>query len=597
MNYIALLLVTIIYFAPYVLSQLSLKRNILRPFRTKALLTYCQILPSWTHHYWKILEIESSQLGTYLRLRSYETLIILGPAIFTRLMLGFGIPSQKIILIVLSAAAFMTWQQIESRIFSRRLEKISILLNKKIFQKVVKLSLETLDKSTRIQSESATSIIQASSEITGITKNIQSMTILLGDSLSFLIISLLFIVIAGFQYISLLFIFVIYIFSEMLIAKYEVSSYAETKKPSSMIYSAYSQDKEEWERNNMQKNVLHDLKHSLLEKENKKAEKLKIQSISDIQSKSANAIVMVVLTITSLYYFISDLGSGYEGRLLAGLLIIFRLISISKSASRNYYYCKLTDQNRTNNLVPNLSTISNSITHEHLNKNWEGLDKTKNIAMAGLKIENTNILFRAKELQSNNLVLRNINLNISSNTISGIYCRRGQGGDTLAYSLGSVNKPEQGRIIWKGLDIRHHNANFKQNGIFIITDSILNYAPSSKFHKAIEKMIYHNLVYEDDSKLSNPIQVWQEIVLSKILEAQESLIVFTKPELWGNLYFKDLLKGNFLNKIKSNNTIIIISSDKNYFDLCEDIYVLHRSALKKTSLKLDKKSSISNKTA
>lgn len=205
------------------------------------------------------------------------------------------------------------------------------------------------------------------------------------------------------------------------------------------------------------------------------------------------------------------------------------------------------------------------------------------------EIELRNISFNYKN--SENKILKNINLKIRKNECFGIFGKSGIGKTTLVDLVSGLLEPTSGEILVDGSTIDDRSLRSWQNKIsnvsqnfYIFNDTIKNNVTffdnenfdQNKFDKALKisqleklKNISDDLVGESGSLLSGGQN--QRIAIARAIYLDKEIIIFDEP----SSMLDDETKKLFLKEIKDlkkYKTIIIISHDKETLEICDKKY-------------------------
>lgn len=205
------------------------------------------------------------------------------------------------------------------------------------------------------------------------------------------------------------------------------------------------------------------------------------------------------------------------------------------------------------------------------------------------EIELRNISFNYQN--SENEILKNINLKIRKNECFGIFGKSGIGKTTLVDLVSGLLEPTSGEILVDGSPIDDTSIRSWQNKIsnvsqnfYIFNDTIKNNVTffdnenfdENKFDKALKisqleklKNISDNLVGESGSLLSGGQN--QRIAIARAIYLDKEIMIFDEP----SSMLDDETKKLFLKEIKDlkkHKTIIIISHDKETLDICDKKY-------------------------
>ena len=243
-------------------------------------------------------------------------------------------------------------------------------------------------------------------------------------------------------------------------------------------------------------------------------------------------------------------------------------------------------------LKQNISANSKavSIVFEDIQKQVKILSEDeKNYFPFKEEIELRNISFNYQN--SENKILKNINLKIRKNECFGIFGKSGIGKTTLVDLVSGLLEPTSGKILVDGSTIDDRSLRSWQNKIsnvsqnfYIFNDTIKNNVTffdnenfdENKFDKALKisqlenlKNISDDLVGESGSLLSGGQN--QRIAIARAIYLDKEIIIFDEP----SSMLDDETKKLFLKEIKDlkkYKTIIIISHDRETLEICDKKY-------------------------
>lgn len=200
--------------------------------------------------------------------------------------------------------------------------------------------------------------------------------------------------------------------------------------------------------------------------------------------------------------------------------------------------------------------------------------------------------------RNNKDILKNININIATNTFVAITGQNGSGKSTLAKIIMGIEKPDSGKIIYNNVDITEMSINeraklgisfaFQQPVTFkgITVKKLLNIASGENKTKeelcnTLSKVGLSSEEYIDrelDTKLSGG--ELKRIEIASIIEKKGNLNIFDEPEAGIDLWsFRNLV--SIFNEIKENRTTLIISHQERILKIADEIIVINKGEVEK----------------
>lgn len=575
MRLFALILMLIAYIVPFCFYQFKFLRRFLIPLTTESILTYCQVFPSWTHAFWILLTKKAVTVGLYLRFRSYEVVLSILPAFFIRLAIGIIVPSQRIILMPLAATLFLTLVVIDRYQLTPSINRLQSTIKKWILHRLGMHSRRTYLNSSAYNSATEKEINNSIIALGDISRVSAMMLRFLGDIIGIIIVILAFVFLAGSHYTPLLLVFLVYIFSELLIvSKNSNLSSPINSLPGSILDSFYANQRE-W--------ILGGLApiasaqsckyHSDLQLKQFKS-KSSLGSMKVVDA-AVNAIVMIALTILGLYLN-STSNEVAGGGFLAGLLVIFKLISLSKSCARNFYTSRALYQ-RSSKRISTLHSLVNAIKYDVIaaQPSYDGL--SRELDPRRVDIRRISITYRnsvTNELQD---VLRNVDLSIENESKAVIYADRNEGLSTLVDCVVGIAKPNRGRVMINGMDTRFNNSNWNRNGVYVISKSVLNHVADSKYPLNYDTFAYPLF----DTKYSDSLEEWRCLIQDTILAAACPILIIDRPEQFTEQEKRVLDCAGVYDK---KNTVITLTQRKEFLKKSDQCYLLYKGVLKKLAI-------------
>lgn len=302
-------------------------------------------------------------------------------------------------------------------------------------------------------------------------------------------------------------------------------------------------------------------------------------------------IVLEIIIFFSIFFliFISSRSNNdasilpYLSAAVAAAIKIIPMFSRIMTGIQGYFFAKEV-VNKVNILIKKNSNKENSFENS---KKFFSVNK--------IQIKNFSFKFK------NKILLKRINLIIKKNSIIGITGESGSGKSTFARVLGGVEKNFTGSIKYfdkkdqlkYGLPILGLSAIIPQD-VFAFDDSLENNITfKSKEKKLIKdkepiKNLLKNLsidknrmIGEDGKKISGGQK--QRLGIIRSLFFDKEILIF--DESTSNLDKKNktaLL--NIINKLKQEKLILIISHDKKFLEICDNLYELKKGRLSKKKI-------------
>ena len=226
-----------------------------------------------------------------------------------------------------------------------------------------------------------------------------------------------------------------------------------------------------------------------------------------------------------------------------------------------------------------------------------------------IKLEN--VSFKYKD--SNQYILKNLDLRIRKNSIIGIYGKTGNGKSTLMNILNGLLNPTSGSIYCDDYDLLYMKRSWQDiigyvaQNVYLSDDTIKNNIKFSSFdladnidaeelnkkieYEALQKALYESGLNEFVNNLEKGLQSSVGETAVKISGGQKQRIgiaraVFTNPEILlldeatsslDNETEKEILE-KLLN-LKNHLTIVIISHKKDNFKMCDQVFELKNGKL------------------
>jgi ABC-type multidrug transport system fused ATPase/permease subunit len=398
----------------------------------------------------------------------------------------------------------------------------------------------------------------------------------LGDIVSISITILAFVFLAGSHYIPLLLVFLVYIFSELLrVSKNSNLSFPINSLPGSILESFYANQRE-W--------ILGSLAPMASAQACKYHTDLQVKQLKSKDSlgsmkvvdAAVNAIVMIALTILGLYLN-STSNEVAGGGFLAGLLVIFRLITLSKSCARNFYTSRALYQRSSKRIFPSLHSIVNAIKNDVIaaQPNYDGL--SRELDRTRVDIRRVSITYRnsvTNELQD---VLKNVDLVVDNQTKVVIYADRNEGLSTLADCVTGIAKPNRGRVMINGMDTRFNNSNWNNNGIYVIGKTVLNHIADPRYSSNYQASIFSI----SEALYNGSVEKWRSSIQESILAASSPILIIDRPEQFTDQEKCVLDSAGVYDK---KNTVITLTQRKELLKTSHQSYLLYRGVLKKLSI-------------
>ncbi len=223
--------------------------------------------------------------------------------------------------------------------------------------------------------------------------------------------------------------------------------------------------------------------------------------------------------------------------------------------------------------------------------------------MSKIKLENVSFLY-GEDTAYEKKALKNINLEIDENKITGLIGHTGSGKSTMLYLLNGLNKPHMGKVYLDGVDIWEKPKEIGK--IRFRVGLVMQYPEYQLFEETVEKDIAfgpHNMgldefeikerVYEairfvglEPSILkNNPFDLSggqkRRVAIAGIIAMRPEVLVLDEPAAGLDPVGRDtILEGIKRYKEKTGATVIIVShSMEDMARLCDNIVVLSKGEL------------------
>ena len=255
--------------------------------------------------------------------------------------------------------------------------------------------------------------------------------------------------------------------------------------------------------------------------------------------------------------------------------------------------------------TPSIKILLTELKRKDLNKQY--LNKSDPIKFEK-KITLKNIIFKYPE--TNNNVLKDLNLEIKKNEIIGIAGSSGSGKTTLIDIFMGLLKPDKGNLFIDGKKLNENQITslaktigYVPQGVFLLDDTIekniafgvsenlidkkkmISAAKNSQLHDFVTSLPkkYKTRISERGSNLSEGQK--QRISIARALYFEPKILIL--DEATSALDYKTEKKFiNFLNKLKNKKTIIMIAHRYSVLKFCQKVYFFD---FNKNFRKIDKK--------
>ena len=241
-----------------------------------------------------------------------------------------------------------------------------------------------------------------------------------------------------------------------------------------------------------------------------------------------------------------------------------------------------------------------NITNIQADKKNDNYNNSDFIFNDEIKIDDLDFKYKDSDLT----VFKNLKVNFKKNEITGIIGESGIGKTTLINLLLGLLEPEKGQITFDNLNIHkalknwQKNISFVEQDLFLLNDTIrnnicfgqqekeindndifnyLNKANLGKFVKSLKEGL-NTFIVENGRNLSGGQK--QRICLARALYKKSKILLLDEPtsalDEENKKYFFE-----FLNKIKKEITVIIISHDiSSLRNVCDKIYEIEDKKIK-----------------
>ena len=317
---------------------------------------------------------------------------------------------------------------------------------------------------------------------------------------------------------------------------------------------------------------------------------------------------VLILGVFILSFFILVRNGSSTGEVITLLgIYFFSAMRIMPSVNRtiisfqNYTFC-----------YPSMDIVYNETVKLNESIVYEIPDNSNNLKIKFEKeIRLKNISFKYKD--SNQYILKNLDLTIRKNSMIGIYGKTGNGKSTLMNILNGLLNPTSGSIYCDDYDILYMKRSWQDiigyvaQNVFLSDDTIKNNIQFSSFDLAdntdaeelnkkieyedLQKAIYKSGLNEFINNLEKGLQSPVGETAVKISGGQKQRIgiaraVFKNPEILlldeatsslDNNTEKEIL--DKVQNLKDHLTVVIISHKKDNFKICDQVFELKNGKL------------------
>lgn len=560
-------------------------RSVLAPFRTKALLAYFHVLPSWTYPYFDLLNSVEEQTGTYLRLRANTAITALSSALFVRLLLGQLVPASATVLILLSGTGFICLTYLERSYLRPILQRTQALIQVKVSRPLnCAIGKEVVSSKCLRDSNLNTleALIAAPNTMASIACN--QVLPFMGDMIAAFVMLLIFVLVTGEAYLFVLGIYSFYVLAELLLAySRERLTQTSDQRLSQAVFKSLRRHPNDYLSSGLTEIVLKHLKdHKRSQSDRKFEEELSLNR-ERLGGEVANDLVIIgILLILFAQFSVSPVQSG---ELVAGLLVLFRLTGLTRKAIRKYFKAKIAAKANRGLEDGVLRVLKRSNSSEELTPGRRNIAKSVQNQLE-IQFSRGVIDLRSQAFPSSRGQLRSIDLHQTGRGCIGVTGDSGAGKTTLLRALTSIYELQRGELRLNSLNIKQYShAEISSRVVMINCDSFLlpsNICTSLGNHLWGSNIKQNLLRASGQNTMISSHQVgdsWVQRLLDWLFHQETRLICLDQPESWPQSV-KNKMPEDWLECLCRYNLVVLASKDLNLLKRCKTVYVMQAGLLK-----------------
>jgi ABC-type bacteriocin/lantibiotic exporter with double-glycine peptidase domain len=529
---------------------------VLDPLRSKALLAYSRMLPSWAHPFIDLLEPHASLVDSYLRLVLLDTCISLSAAIFIRIVLGQLVPAESIGLILLAGTAFAALNILNGKRWQPSCHRIQLALYAKIYGNVRRVILPNLFHPRRLAflgTETANSSVIAPARAA--TLCTFSLLPLISDAPAITLMVAIFILVAGWSYAPILLVYALYIAGDLFLSytKRKINSEDNSSELARSLLRTYNLNKRSLDESKLFQqisplifsSVNRDVDLQLKQAGSVEEELVGTQNTSDLIS------VILLVWVTTLVVS----GNGSNGQLLAGVLVLMRLTPLVKKAYADYATVRkeAVRMRWFDGVYNDIKRENRAIASRTLPVVLSGVVTSVTLKNVTLRIPTPTIPSSSPQLLSANLVLNNREMVV-------VVGRSGSSKSTLLRVLTGVYPISGGQCLINGYDVQQlSETELRKRVIYLDSDCCC-------------------LPYELSHSLNEPPERcgdrWLVSEMECLLSTEGLMVALDQPELW--LHQADPQR-NILDTLKalaSRHLLVVATRDEEIVNLADRMLVM-----------------------
>lgn len=542
--------------------------------RSKALLAYSRVLPSWAHPFIELLEPHTALVGSYVRLVLIDTFLSLSLAIFIRIVLGQLVPAESIGSIVLAGIAFMALNVLNGRRWQPSCQRIRLALYTKIYGTVRSAILPNLFSPRRLAflgTDTANSSIGAPARAA--TLCTFSLLPLISDAPSIILMVGIFLLVAGWSYAPLLLVYALYIAGDLFLSyarrKSESDPSAASNELSKSLLRTYNLNKRSFDDSRLFQRISplifsavnKDVDLQLKQAASVEEEVVGTQNTADLIS------VILLVGVTTLVVA----GNAGGGQLLGGVLVLMRLSPLIRKAYMEYGALRSEALRMSwfEGVYKDIQKENRSMASRTLPVTLGGAVSSVALKSVSLRIATPQVPSSSPQLVSANVVLR-------ARELVAVVGRSGSSKSTLLRVLTGVYPISSGQCLVNGYDVQQlSEAELRTRVIYLDADCT-------------------SLPDELSRSLDEPLERcgarWISNELDRLLGTEGLMVALDQPELWLRRAAPNKDCGDMLRALASKHLVVVATREEAIVNLADRMLVME-SAICRESLEFRQRNS------
>ena len=485
----------------------------LAPLRSKALLAYSRLLPTWAHPFLDQLDQNSRFVGGYIRLVLVDTLISLSAAAFIRLLMGVLVPSESIPAVALAGIAFAALNVTHGLFWKATQQRLQLALYSQIYRRIRADIVPSLFHPRRL-AYLGTATAQSSVDAPARVATVCAFRLLplISDIPAVVSLVVVFLLLAGWSFAPLLLVYFLYVLADLFMT-YSRPKPAGGDRSSVMARSllrVYSTNKASFDRAGLYGRVsplifsaaARDLDANRLRSVNAGEQTATAQNTADMIS------VVLLITVAS---FVAA-GNAQIGQLLAGILVLMRLTPMVKRSYSDYI--SLRSEARS---LSWFKGVYDDVRQEQQAQASRRLPVAGLEAVERMELRNVHLRIPTPQVPSSSPQLSGISLDLRRGDFVAVVGRSGSSKSTLLRVLVGAYPISFGQRLINGYDMEQINElELHQAAIYLDRDN-------SQIPPALLDLL-------DGSGQRR--QRGHRHPIHQLLKDQGRLVALDQPELW-----------------------------------------------------------------